>query len=211
MYRFKVISDVLKVLSLSGLFAIVLTYFFTQFDLGIDTDIVRYAILGLFVLFIIIIFIVRMVFTNYQLIIKSSRVFVLGISLFLTTDMLTWNDKLIETITLSVLPILSVLLVITVAYINLYYRQVEKEIFDQAALKAGKIEIESNDPKGIEHALQESVAKWISPKYKGKISTLTEGFITHKKDGRQAIVSLFLMSDTGKDPKKLFELPINFN
>lgn len=202
----------MKVVVISVFLAVSLTWGLRQIDL--DAEIIRYVILGIFVLFMVIIFGTMLLFTNYQLVIRSKRVMILGISLFLTTDFLNWKENTFLKMADIALPISIGLMVVFVLYGLLYYKLVEREIFDKRLLDEGKLEIDATNVDTTKQSLQDSVAEWILPKYKGKIGVLTEGFVTYKKGQRQAIVSIFMMDKDNKKqrlPQKLFEFPVNFN
>lgn len=205
LFYLKKLTDIIKVLAISCFLGLVFTYVLKQ--TSFDINLIRYTILGIFSIFMLIMVICIYVLTNYDLILRSSRIIILGIALFLTTDLLIWQDKAFNNLIAWLLPIAIGLGTISIIYGLLYSNLIEKEVFDKALLTEGYVNIDTTTLETTKQSLQESVAKWIEPKYKGKVGIITKGIVPHKKGHRKAVLYINLVDN--KHTEKLFELPID--
>lgn len=195
---------------LRGATSVILIALIGTYVLGLapySKETIRYAVLAIFLLMMIIVLIAIYVLRNYQLIIKSSRVFVLGISMFAITELLRVDPLKVTKMIEVILPTTTVLCGISIMCIFLYFAKIEDVIFSKEFMEKKELNVNLENPETIKRSIQEDIAKGIKSDLKGNIGIKTEDIVYDKKKKRQAIVGVYL---TDKEvPKKLFEIPVN--
>lgn len=198
---FELIGGVCSIILIS----LIGTYFLKL--LPYDDDILRYIILGIFVFLMILILIAIYILRNFQLIINSTRIYILGISMFMITELLRTSDSRVEKLFQIYVPTTVVVCGISILCIFLYFSKIEKAVFDKEFIENNQLEVDLESPEVIKQSIQDNIAKWIKKDLKGKIGITTEDIILSRKRGRQAIVGIYL---TDKEvPVRLFEIPVN--